>query len=194
MILRAVLILILLQTNHVFGQTSLKQIDLTNGKHKVGFIHYTTADSTRTYNRIYDYTNTQIARPIPISIWYPADQVKDESEQITVLNYLEILKEEEEWEHLPNEHLLNWFYYANTPENQKHLKEKTTAYLKAGFAEGKFPVVVYTPSFQASSIENFALCEFLASHGYMVIASPSRGTENRWFSSNNPKEMETQAR
>nr|WP_299386435.1 dienelactone hydrolase family protein [Allomuricauda sp.] len=194
MILRAVLILILFQANHIFGQTSLKQIDLTHGKHKVGFLHYVMADSTRTYNRIYDYTNTQIARPIPVSIWYPTSQVADNSEPITVLNYLEILKEEEEWEHLPNEQILNWFYYANTPENQKHLKEKTSAYPKAGIAEGKFPVVVYAPSFQASSIENFALFEYLASHGYIVIASPSRGTENRWFSNNNPKEMETQAR
>ena len=194
MLLRVTLFLLLFQVNHLFGQTSLKQIDLNNGKYKVGFHHYTIADSTRTYSRFYDFTNTKIARQIPISIWYPANQNEDATSRLKVLDYLSILKEEEEWEHLPDEQILNWFSYTNTPENQKHLKEKTSAYPKAGFAKGKFPVVVYTPSLEASSIENFALCEYLASHGYIVIASPSRGTETRWFSNNNPKEMETQAR
>ncbi|WP_190810230.1 alpha/beta hydrolase [Flagellimonas sp. S3867] len=195
MISRFVLIiLILFQTNQVFSQTSLQQINLSNGKHKVGFLHYTTSDSTRTYSRIYDYSNTKIARPIPVSIWYPANQNTDDIKQLKVLDYLKILKEEEEWEHLPDEHILNWFSYANTPANQNHLKEKATAYPKLEFAHGKFPVVVYAPSLMASSIENFALCEYLASHGYIVMASPSRGTENRRFSNNGAKEMETQAR
>jgi len=34
----------------------------------------------------------------------------------------------------------------------------------------------------------------LASYGFIVISSPSRGTETRWFSNNKLKEMETQAR
>lgn len=194
MILRVALILILFQANQLFSQTSLKQIDLNNGKYKVGFLHYTTADSTRTYSRIYDYTNTGIVRPIPISVWYPANQNAHSTAPLRILDYLRILKEEEEWEHLPDEQILNWFYYANTPANQSHLKENTTAYPKIGFANGKFPVVLYAPSLLASSIENFALCEYLASHGYIVIGSPSRGTENRWFGNNNAKEMETQAR
>jgi dienelactone hydrolase len=131
---------------------------------------------------------------MPISIWYPSNDSTKDLNPITILNYMEILKQEEEWEHLPNEQILNWFYYTNTPANQGHLKEKTTAYSELEFANDKFPVIVYAPSYQASSIENFALCEYLTSHGYIVISSPSRGTETRWFSSNNSKEMETQAR
>lgn len=110
------------------------------------------------------------------------------------LDYFQILKEEEEWEYLPNEQLLNWFYYSNTPANQNHLNEQTKAYSEIEFANGKFPIIVYAPSYQASSIESFALCEYLASHGYILISSPSRGTETRLFSNNNAKEMETQAR
>src|SRR5690606_19741740 len=41
--------------------------------------------------------------------------------------------------------------------------------------------------------ENFALCEHLASHGFVVVASPSRGTETRWFS-DSARDIETQAR
>lgn len=190
----AILITAILLTTISNGQTTLKKIDLNFGNYSVGFKHYIIFDSTRTYSRIYDYNNQKTPRPIPTSIWFPSQQNIDGKEQLKVLDYLEILKEEEEWEYLPNDQILNWFYYANTPDNQGHLKEKTTAYLGLVFADDKFPVIVYAPSFQASSIENFALCEYLASHGYIVISSPSRGTDTRWFGGNNAKEMETQAR
>lgn len=178
----------LFQANIIFGQTSVEEIGLSNGKYRVGLRYYTTSDSTRTYSRINDYNNQKIARPIPISIWYPSSQNIASKEQLKVLDYFEIIKEEEEWEYLPNEQILNWFYYVNTPENKVHLLEKTTAYYKLEFGFEKFPVIVYAPSYQASSIENFALCEYLASHGYIVISSPSRGAETRWLSNNNAKE------
>ena len=133
-------------------------------------------------------------RPLPVSLWYPSDISTPEVAPMTVLNYLEILKEEEEWEHLPNEQILNWFYYPNTPENRRHLQEKTTAFPELEPASGKFPVIVYAPSYEASSIENFSLCAYLASHGYVVIASPSRGTDNRSFEGGSSKDLETQAR
>ena len=189
-----ILITTILLTTISYGQTSLKKIDLDFGNYNVGFKHYIIFDSTRTYSRIYDYNNRKVPRPIPTSIWFPSQQNIDGKEQLKVLDYLEILKEEEEWEYLPNEQILNWFYYANTPDNQDHLKEKTTAYLGLEFTDDKFSIIIYAPSYQASSIENFALCEYLASHGYIVISSPSRGTDTRWFGGNNAKEMETQAR
>lgn len=188
------LILLLFQLNILTAQTSLKEIALENGHYRVGFRHYTKSDSTRTYSQVFDYTNNKVPRPIPISIWYPAEQQVIDLEPMKVLDYLEILKEEEEWENLPNEQILNWFYFANTPSNQQHLNEQTTAFGDVEPRKGKFPVIVYAPSFQASSIENFAICEYLASHGYIVISSPSRGTETRWFSNHLAKEMETQAR
>ncbi|NJB71640.1 dienelactone hydrolase [Saonia flava] len=169
-------------------------MDLNFGNYEVGFKHYTISDSTRTYSRIYDYNNQKIPRPIPVSVWYPSRQNTSGKKRLKVLDYLEVLKEEEEWEHLPNEQILNWFYYYNTPENIDHTKEMAKAYFKLEFAKDKFPVIVYSPSYQASSIENFSLCEYLASHGYIVISSPSRGTDTRWFGRNNAKEMETQAR
>lgn len=182
------------QVSLCFGQTSLSQIGLDKGKYQVGLKHYTSHDSSRTYNRIYDYTNQKIARPISVSIWYPSNDNITNLEPLRILHYFEILKEEEEWEYLPNEQLLNWFYYANTPANQAHLQEKTTSYLDLGWAKGKFPVIIYTASQEASSIENFGLCEYLASHGYIVVSTASRGTENRWMNNNFPKEIETQAR
>jgi len=176
-----------------YGQTSLTDIGLNYGPYPVGFTNKVIPDPSRTYQKIYDYSTERIARPISVSLWYPARKGIRATEPLKVLDYFRILKQEEEWEHLPDEQVLNWFYYENTPSNQGHLKEKTQAFSKLEFADGSFPVILYAPSFQASSVENFALCEYLASHGYLVISSPSRGSETRWFD-RAEKEMETQAR
>ncbi len=187
--------LVLFQVWSVKGQTSLKEINLKNGAYNVGFKHYTMIDSTRLYRIAQDFNNQLISRPIPISIWYPAEIKNGNSKQLTVLDYLEILKEEEEWENLPTELLLDWFPYLwNTPQNIAHLSEKVNALSNANFSEGKFPVVVYAPSYQSSSIENFALFEYLASNGFVVISSPSRGTDTRWLEGATTKDMETQSR
>lgn len=188
-------ILIFFQISSIEGQTSLKKINLAVGDYKVGFRHYTTIDSTRTYQIRNEFNNQFIYRPIPVSIWYPASIKNTDSKQFTVLEYLEVLKEEEEWKNIPNEFLLDWFPYLwNTPENKAHLSEKAVAFSDASFLEGKFPVVVYAPSYQASSIENFALFEYLASNGFVVISSPSRGTHTRWLEGGTAKDMETQSR
>lgn len=177
-----------------FGQVSLNKLSLDNGKYSVGFQHYIVVDSTRTYKRMFDWNHKVIPRQIPVSIWYPSIDEPSKNTPLAIIDYMKILKEEEEWEHLPNEQILNWFYYQNTPENQAHLKEKSTAYLHTSATSEKFPTVIYAPSYQASSIENFALCEFLASHGYVIISSPSRGTETRFLEGGTEKDMETQAR
>jgi len=44
---------------------------------------------------------------------------------------------------------------------------------------GRFPVVIYAPSLNAPATENIELCEFLASQGFVVIASPSMGATSR---------------
>jgi len=187
--------LVLFQFWSVKGQTSLKEMNLNSGKYKVGFKHYTAIDSTRTYQIKNDFNNQFINRPIPISIWYPTVIENSNAHQLTVLDYMEILKEEEESKNLPNELLLDWFPgLGDTPQNRAHLSEKVNALSNTSFLEGKFPVIVYAPSYQASSIENFALFEYLASNGFVVISSPSRGTDTRWLEGGTTKDMETQSR
>lgn len=44
---------------------------------------------------------------------------------------------------------------------------------------GKFPVVIYAPGYSGAAIENVDLCEYLASQGYIVLASPSMGAHTR---------------
>lgn len=186
--------ILLLNCTCSYAQTSLKELKLVYGNYAVGFKHDLLYDSSRTYKRVSDWDNQFRPRPIPISIWYPALRSQDTLPLLTVSHYMEILKEEEEWEYLPNEQLLNWFYYENNTQNHSHLTEKTNGHLDATPFESRFPTIIYAPSYQASSTENFALCEFLASHGFVVLSSPSRGTESRLMEGGTAKDMETQAR
>ncbi len=193
--IRALIVLIFFQVYSINGQTSLKEIELNNGVYNVGFKHYLKIDSTRTYQIKNEFNNQFINRLIPISIWYPAEVITNNAIQLTVLDYLEVLKEEEEWENLPNEFLLDWFPYLwNTPQNKLHLSEKVSAFSNINFLNEKFPVVIYASSYQGSSIENFALFEYLASNGFVVISSPSRGTDTRLLEGGTAKDVETQSR
>ncbi len=88
-------------------------INLNNGPWPVGFKHEVSYDSTRTYKRIGDWNNKSQPRPIPISIWYPAQSAGTKA-PMNVLNYMQIFKEEEEWEQLPDKRILDWFSYSNT--------------------------------------------------------------------------------
>jgi len=49
----------------------------------------------------------------------------------------------------------------------------------ARMAEGQYPVLIYAPSDSPIAWENADLCEYLASHGYVVLASPSMGVSTR---------------
>ena len=187
--------IIVLQVYPLYAQTSLKEINLENGAYNVGFKNYLNIDSTRTYQIENDFNNKLVYRPIPVSLWYPAKIDDKNSDRLRVLDYLQILKEEEESKSLPDELLLDWFpELGDTPQNRAHLTEKVNAFSNVSFLEGKFPVVVYAPSYQASSIENFALFEYLASNGFVVISSPSIGTDTRWLEGGTTKDMETQSR
>ena len=45
--------------------------------------------------------------------------------------------------------------------------------------KGHYPVLIYAPSDSSVSWENADLCEYLASHGYVVLAGPSMGLSTR---------------
>jgi pimeloyl-ACP methyl ester carboxylesterase len=57
----------------------------------------------------------------------------------------------------------------------------------------KFPLVIYAPSFSAMSWENVDLCEYLASHGYVVVASTDLGATARVMT-NDLEGIDAQAR
>jgi dienelactone hydrolase len=58
----------------------------------------------------------------------------------------------------------------------------TLAVRDAQAVGGKFPVVIYAPGYAGLAHENLDLCEYLASHGYVVIASRSLGARSAMMS------------
>ena len=83
------------------SQTSLEELYAAPGSYAVGFQHYGVVDSSRTYSRLSDWTNEKLPRPIPVSVWYPAEK-NYSTNTLKILDYMRILKNEEEWEYLPD--------------------------------------------------------------------------------------------
>jgi pimeloyl-ACP methyl ester carboxylesterase len=62
---------------------------------------------------------------------------------------------------------------------ERALATRTGAVRDAPAAPGRFPVVVYNAGGGQPSWDNFALCQHLASHGFVVVASPSTWSWSR---------------
>src|SRR5262249_37033609 len=61
-------------------------------------------------------------------------------------------------------------------EGMKHAEAEPVRSRRDATPEtGNFPIVVYAASYDAPSWENADLCEYLASHGYIVISGPGMG-------------------
>jgi len=58
---------------------------------------------------------------------------------------------------------------------QRLLRTTTAAYRDAPYAHGAFPVVIYSMGQNDYNQENVVLCEFLASHGFIVVTVPDLG-------------------
>ena len=160
---------------YLSAQADYTESPLLYGQYPVGFDRHLATDSSRVYRRVQDYSERLQFRELPISRWYPAGEAGQV--KMRVGDYLQVLKEEEEWEELPAEFVLDWFYYPRNAVTEANSAYSTQAYRDAAPASGRYPVILYAPSYHASSSENFMLCEYLASHGYLVLAAPSRGAQ-----------------
>ncbi len=184
--------LLLVASYCLTAQSDYATIKLDYGGYAVGFTRTKTIDSSRIYRRVQDFTNAIQFREVPISVWYPA--AAEEGTRLLVEDYLAVLKEEEEWENLPDEFILDWFYYPRNEITEKNSRQSTQAFGNAAAANGRFPVIIYAPSYHASSSENFMLCEYLASHGYVVVAAPSRGSATMRLTGGNADDAVAQSR
>jgi hypothetical protein len=162
---------------------------LPAGPHAVGFKTSWQLDYSRRYNMTFDdkttYAPVKAPRPVLINVWYPAGKVGD-ARRMPHRDYLEVRSADP---------LLAKFSTKLVEFNraviareilQKPAKELTdrekrlldqfldtpTACVRnAPPAEGKFPLVIYHSGHGSSFEDNSILCEFLASHGFVVIGS-----------------------
>lgn len=113
-------------------------------------------------------------RPLQTLIWYPAEGSGKPT--MTFGDYEALIKTETSFGHPIEEGKPQSFV-----ESFMHGIEDihTWAVRDAVMKPGRFPVVIYAPSLNAPATENIELCEYLASEGFVVIASPSMGATAR---------------
>jgi dienelactone hydrolase len=156
------------------------------GPHAVGFRVVQQYDYSRSYKRGVDAEGKPVtserARPIQTLIWYPADPDKNAAAMLYA-GYLDLLASEDDFAADDRQRATRLKSLLETrgllANYDRERAQVTKAFRDARPKPGRFPVVVYAPSFSASAFENSDLCEYLASHGYIVIASPDMGAHSR---------------
>jgi len=111
------------------------------------------------------------ARPLQTLIWYPS--LKSPGEPLKVGDYAELADTEIHF-NAPDEKENRWRSLLKTS-----FDVPLRAVRDATPAKGHYPVLIYAPSDSSVSWENADLCEYLASHGYVVLASSSIGVSTR---------------
>jgi dienelactone hydrolase len=113
-------------------------------------------------------------RPLQTLIWYPAE--KSGNPSMTLGDYEALIKTETSFDH-PIEQGKPQSFVESFMRGTTDLH--TWAVRDAGMAPSRFPAVLYAPSLNAPATENIELCEYLASYGFVIIASSSMGVTSR---------------
>jgi dienelactone hydrolase len=111
---------------------------------------------------------------LQILVWYPAE--KSTGKIMTFGDYAALIQTETSFnqpvEHGKPQAFIEQYMQGVTSLPAWSVRDATPQ-------AGQFPVVIYAPSLNAPATENIELCEYLASHGYVVLASPSMGATSR---------------
>lgn len=157
------------------------------GPHSVGLKVVQQYDHSRVYKTRYSLVTGQPntgerARPMQMLVWYPA--ARSGGKHVTFEDYLLTRATEADFtidsatvQRATARRIAD--AKAVFPLTPQLISRPMWAVRDAAERQGKFPVVIYAPSFGAAAGENADLCEYLASHGYIVIASASQGVSSR---------------
>jgi dienelactone hydrolase len=119
-------------------------------------------------------TATEGPRPLQTLVWYPA--TKSTRATMTFGEYGALVKTETSFgkpiEQGKAQSFVEAFMRGTTNLHAWAVRD-------APMQTGQFPVVVYVPSVNAPATENIELCEYLASEGFVILASPSMGATSR---------------
>jgi pimeloyl-ACP methyl ester carboxylesterase len=162
---------------------------LAPGPFAVGFRSLWQTDFTRIYNTVFDdkttYASRKAPRPILINTWYPAER-SDDPKPMPHRDYLKIQTEDPrlarfakklvEYERgvACSELMGKALAELNDDERgrlDRFWETPTVCLRDAPPLDARFPLVIYHSGAQASFEDNALFCEFLASHGYVVVGS-----------------------
>ncbi len=135
-------------------------------------------DRSRRFQAAADSSNQAMPpegpRPLQTLVWYPAE--KSGHASMSFGDYAELIKTETSFdkpvEQGKSQTFVAAFMHGTTDLHAWAIRD-------AAMNAGHFPVLIYAPSVNAPAIENIELCEYLASEGFVVIASPSIGATSR---------------
>jgi tetratricopeptide (TPR) repeat protein len=160
------------------------------GPFQVGFSSYKIHDSSRTYLNGKD----TISRPLLVHFWYPAPE-KCEGQALTFRHYIDLIAERDDFSKSQADINNETYYYIKgysdyAKQNfgldtsigvQQILDSPVSA--KSGMplptTEPRFPLIIYAPSNGKVSVQNHSLCEYLASHGFLILSVASAGPTSR---------------
>ncbi len=111
------------------------------------------------------------ARPVQTLVWYPAEP--SGGKPMSVGDYVQLADTELHFD-APHPQQNRWRTLLKTS-----FDVTLRALRDARPAAGRYPVLIYAPGDSSVAWDNADLCEYLASHGYVVLASPSMGVSTR---------------
>ncbi|WNG45836.1 dienelactone hydrolase [Archangium minus] len=156
------------------------------GPHGVGLTVSQRYDYSRVYKLRVDpitgaATQGERARPMQVLSWYPT---RRQGKPVTYRQYMETIATEVNFTadaQAVRSATDIWLASQGADPSHGALAKPMWAVRDAPALPGKYPVVIYAPSFSASAAENVDLCEYLASQGYVVLSSASLGARTRWM-------------
>jgi dienelactone hydrolase len=172
---------------------------LEPGPHAVGYTVRHEYDYSRTFRAKTDYfgerTTGEIARPIQITMWYPA-AADPRAPRMRVSEYYEAVATETDFaaptpdqlrallESRRQMLLMEWRVPPDARQAAGRgvdsvLAEPAAAVRDAPPAPGAFPLILHMPGYDGSPADHYPLFEYLASHGFVVAAVPSLGRSSR---------------
>ncbi|HEX5272434.1 MAG TPA: tetratricopeptide repeat protein, partial [Gemmataceae bacterium] len=161
---------------------------LSPGPHAVGFKSLWQLDYSRRYDMTFGdrttYASGKAPRPILVNVWYPAKSA-DGGKAMRHRDYLDIRSADAalakfssglaDYNRAVIARELLGRPAGELADKERRLLDEfldtPTACARGAAAEGKFPVVIYHAGHGSSFEDNSVLCEFLASHGYVVLGS-----------------------
>ena len=157
------------------------------GPHAVGVKLIQQYDHSRLYKGDIDLaTGDKVegerTRPVQTLLWYPAARG---GKPVSYRQYLETAATEDAFTRSAQEskRMTDEMIASRSGTRRDALLRDVNAPMRAvrdaRTVEGKFPVVIYAPSYSANAYENADLCEYLASQGYIVLSSASIGARTR---------------
>jgi len=183
------------------------------GPYDVGYAVRYEYDYSRTFRKKADYfgepTRGEIARPIQITMWYPA-VAEPGARRMRVGEYYQARATETDFtppvpddpgrrlETLKQILMMEW---RVAPERMEAtglgldsiLTQRGAAVRDAPPASGRFPLILHMPGYNGSSTDHYPLFEYLASHGFVVASVPSMGMYARTID-DEQRSLDVQAR